>query len=56
MTQSHHTAWKRHLDTIADPLPGLSLACGVGPRDPGVVGRIIRKDETVCGARSAGGA
>jgi len=37
---------------MADELLRLSIACDVRLRDPGVVERIIRDDETVCGARN----
>jgi hypothetical protein len=55
MTESHHPAWQRHLDTIADELLRLSVACDVRLRDPGVVERIIRNDDTVCGTRNPAG-
>jgi hypothetical protein len=52
MSETGHPAWQRHLDSIADELLRLSIACDVRLRDPGVVERIIRDDDTVCGSRN----
>jgi hypothetical protein len=52
MTESKHTPWVRHLDGIADELMRLSIACDLRLRDPGVVERILKNDETVCGTRN----
>lgn len=52
MTETKHPAWARHLDTIADELLRLSVACNLRLRDPGVIDRIIRNDETVCGTNN----
>jgi hypothetical protein len=52
MTESRHTPWVRHLDGIADELMRLSIACDLRLRDPGVVERILRNDDTVCGTRN----
>lgn len=52
MTESKHTPWVRHLDAIGDELLRLSIACDLQLRDPGVVDRILRNDETVCGTRN----
>lgn len=52
MSEIHHPAWQRHLDSIADELLRLCIACDVRLRDPGVVERIIRNDETVCGRKN----
>jgi hypothetical protein len=48
MSDVKHTAWKRHLDTIGDELIRLTTICGVDLRDPGVIERILKNDETVC--------
>jgi hypothetical protein len=53
MTDSKHTPWVRHLDAIGDELMRLSIACDVRLRDPGVVDRILKNDETVCGKKNA---
>lgn len=47
--------WSRHLEGVADELLRLSIACDVRLRDPGVVERILRNDETVCGRRNPRG-
>lgn len=52
MTESEHTPWVRHLDAIGDELMRLSIACDVRLRDPGVIDRILRNDETVCGTKN----
>ncbi len=49
---SRHTPWVRHLDAIGDELLHLSIACDVRLRDPGVIERILKNDETVCGTRN----
>jgi hypothetical protein len=52
MTETKHPAWARHLDTIADELVRLSVACNVRLRDPGVIDRILKNDDTVCGTKN----
>lgn len=52
MSESKHPAWARHLDVIADELVRLSVACNVRLRDPGVIERIIKDDESVCGTKN----
>lgn len=52
MTDSKHPAWQRHLDAIGEELLHLTIACDVRLRDPGVIERIIRNDETVCGTKN----
>ena len=53
MTDIKNPAWLRHLDTIGDELLRLTTVCGVDLRQPGVVERIVKNDETVCGKRNA---
>ena len=36
-----HTAWKRHLDTIADELVRLTAVCDVDLRVPGAIDRVL---------------
>ena len=55
MTESRHTPWARHLDAIGDELMRLSIACKVRLRDPGVIERILKNDETVCGTKNSVG-
>jgi len=40
--------WQRHFDTIADELVRLIVICDVQLREPQVVDRILKNDETVC--------
>ncbi len=55
MTKSTQTPWVRHLDVIGDELMRLSIACKVRLRDPGVIERILKNDETVCGTKNSVG-
>jgi hypothetical protein len=48
MTEIKNTAWARHLDAIGDELLKLTTVCGVNFREPGVIERVIKNDETVC--------
>jgi replicative DNA helicase len=52
MAKTKHTAWQRHLDTIGEELLRLSIACDVKLRDPNVIDRILKNDETVCGTKN----
>jgi hypothetical protein len=52
MTDIKNQAWLRHLDTIGDELLRLTTICGVNLRDPGVVERIVKNDESVCTNRN----
>jgi hypothetical protein len=52
MTETKHPAWQRHLDGIGDELLHLSIACDVRLRDPGVIDRILKNDESVCGTKN----
>ena len=44
--------WTRHLEGIADELLHLAVACDLRLRDPKVVERVIRNDQTVCGRKN----
>lgn len=55
MTESKHPAWERHLDGIGEELLRLCIACDVRLRDPGVIDRILKNDESVCGTKNAVG-
>lgn len=52
MAESKHTPWARHLDGVGTELMRLSIACDVHLRDPGVIDRILKNDETVCGTKN----
>ena len=52
MTDSDHKPWARHLDAIGDELMRLSIACDLRLREPGVIDRILKNDETVCGTKN----
>jgi hypothetical protein len=53
MAKTKHPAWARHLDAIGDELSRLSAACGVKLRDPGVIERILKNDESVCSSKNS---
>jgi len=52
MPESKQTPWVRHLDAIGDELMRLSIACDLRLREPGVIDRILKNDETVCGTKN----
>ena len=52
MTDSNNPQWSRHLDGIAEELRHLAAACDLRLRDEGVVERVLRNDQTVCGRRN----
>jgi hypothetical protein len=52
MTNKTNPQWTRHLEAIADELLHLAVACDVRLRDPGVIERIIRGDQSVCGRKN----
>ena len=49
MVQESNPQWTRHLQGIADELLHLAVACDLRLRDPGVIERVLKGDETVCG-------
>lgn len=52
MTETKHAPWQRHLDGIADELVRLTAICEVDLRSPGVVDRILKGDDSVCGKKN----
>ena len=55
MTNQQTAIWDRHLEGIADELLRLATACDLNLRDPGVIERILKDDDTVCGRRNVTG-
>lgn len=55
MANEVNPQWSRHLEAIADELLHLSIACDVRLRDAGVIERIIKDDDTVCGRKNEHG-
>ena len=53
MAQQTNPQWSRHLQGIADELLHLAVACDLRLRDPGVIERVLKGDETVCGRKNA---
>ena len=52
MTHKPNPQWARHFEAIADELLHLAVACDVRLREPGVIERIIRDDQSVCGRKN----
>jgi hypothetical protein len=52
MTEARNPAWSRHLGALGDELSRQAVACGVNLRDPGVIERVLRNDESVCTIKS----
>jgi hypothetical protein len=52
MSQDSNPQWSRHLDGIAEELLKLAIACDLRLRDPGVIERILKNDQTVCGRKN----
>ena len=52
MTEDLNPQWERHFEGIADELLHLAVACDLRLRDPGVIERILRNDQTVCGRKN----
>jgi hypothetical protein len=44
--------WERHFEGIADELLHLAVACDVLLREPGVIEKILRNDQSVCGRQN----
>ena len=55
MNQDFNPQWSRHLDGIAEELLRLAIACDLRLRDPGVIERILKNDQTVCGRKNPRG-
>lgn len=55
MANDLNPQWSRHLESIAEELLHLSIACDLKLRDPGVIERIIKNDDTVCGRKNEHG-
>ena len=49
MAKFKHTYWGRQLDSLAQELSRLAIACDIELGSPGLAERIVRNDETVCG-------
>ena len=55
MVENQNPQWSRHLDGIAEELLRLAIACDLRLRDPGVIERILKNDQTVCGRKNPRG-
>lgn len=52
MGQETNPQWSRHLKGIADELLHLAVACELRLGDPGVIERVLKGDDTVCGRKN----
>lgn len=53
MADDLNPQWERHFEGIADELLHLAVACDVRLREPGVIERVLRSDESVCGRKNS---
>ena len=49
MSEFKHTYWGRQIDGLAHELSRLAIACDIELGTPGLVERILKNDESVCG-------
>ena len=49
MSKFKHTYWGRQIDSLAQELSKLAIACDIELGRPGLAERILKNDETVCG-------
>ncbi len=47
-----HAYWSQQLDNLAAEMARLSIICDVKMVNPGVFGRVLDGDETVCGHKN----
>ena len=52
MARETNPQWSRHLQGIADELLHLAVACDLRLSDPGVIERVLKGDDTVCGRKN----
>lgn len=49
MTAFKHTYWGRQIDSLAQELSKLAIACDIELGKPGLAERILKNDSSVCG-------
>lgn len=52
MTEHKHTYWGRQIEGIALELSRLAIACDIELGKPGLIERVLKNDESVCGRRN----
>jgi len=52
MNENKHRYWGRQIEGIAHELSRLAIACDIEIGKDGLVERILKNDETVCGRKS----
>ena len=55
MTDEYNPVWERHFEGIADELLHLAVACDLRLRDAGVIERVLKNDQSVCGRKNEEG-
>ena len=55
MTDEFNPVWERHFEGIADELLHLAVACDLRLRDAGVIERVLKNDQSVCGRKNEEG-
>ena len=53
MADELNPVWERHFEGIADELLHLAVACDLRLRDPGVIERVLKNDQSACGRKNA---
>jgi len=52
MSEQKHRYWGRQIDGIAHELSRLAIACDIELGKPGLVERVLKNDESVCGRKN----
>ena len=47
-----HTYWSQQLGNLATEMSRLSTVCDISMLDPGILERILRNDDSVCGRKN----
>ena len=47
-----HTFWSRQLGNLATEMSRLNTVCDISMLDPGILERILRNDDSVCGRKN----
>ena len=52
MTEHKHPYWGRQIDSIAQEISRLAVACNIELGKEGLAERVLKNDESVCGRRN----
>ena len=53
MSEQKHKYWGRQIEGIAHELSRLAIACDIEMGKPGLVERVLKNDESVCGQKNS---